>query len=177
MVACLAAGPVWAEGTRVSVETGPLDLALGGLGAGAAVTPSSSPHWRVGSTAYRLELPKFITELDSANVGWTATLTFGIDINVSYQVAESGKGWFFEGIVPYERYRYEHDGMSTTAANLSLTVGAGYKWMPFDNGLFVRPLLGVAVRLASTGSRSVGGKEFADPLVKPLPVIHVGYEF
>jgi hypothetical protein len=161
--------------TRVGIEIGPEDLALGGYGLGAAITPAGS-HWRFGSTAYRLELPKFVTELDSANKGWTATLTFGIDANVSYQLDASGKGWFFEGVVPYERYDYSIDGMTAHGADVSVVAGAGYKWMPY-RGLYIRPLLAVALRVASTGSRTVDGKEFADPVAKPLPILHVGYEF
>lgn len=172
-----AAEPEVERRTMLSVETSPMDLALDGYSLGVAILPRALPHWRFGASTYALDLPSFIIELDEDNEGWEARLTHGFDMSASYSFAPSGAGWFIGGLATYERFEYRLDGAATDGANLGAIVAAGTTWLPFGHGLFVRPFIGAAVVIARTGSRTLGDRTFSDPPVKPLAIIHVGYQF
>lgn len=172
-----AAEPEVERRTILSVETSPIDLALGGYSLGLAVLPRALPHWRFGATTYALDLPDFIIELDEDNEGWEARLTHGFDASASYSFDPSGAGWFVGALATYERFEYRLDGDATEGDNLGAILAGGTTWLPFGRGLFVRPFLGAAVVLARAGSRRLGERTFADPPVKPLAIVHVGYQF
>jgi hypothetical protein len=148
----LLGGVAHAEPHRLSLEVDPIPYVSDGYDGVVAYQHPALPRFRVSLSAYVLDLPAFLAE-----DGRTDGRMRGNVLKLAYHSRNGGRGWMLGAFASITSTKY---GMDDAKTEFPIGPIAGYRWFPFERGLFLYPW----GRLDVT-------------TLKPFVTVHLGYEF
>lgn len=177
MLSATSVNPLTTERTppfpRVSVQVDPVLFGLRGysIWVGLAV----APHWNI-------TIGSFAGDALWQPEGWSARIRFSPIILTSYFFREDNRGPYLSMGFGQLQWGLEHQddpGVTAEMDQVVLTPMVGFRWFPSPTlGLFIDPFASVAVPLFQTGSTTLQGKRYRQPLTNfLLPGFFVGWEF
>lgn len=169
------------EGPVVMVETDPATFAFGGHSAHLRVAPKELPGLVVGAGIYGLDMPSFITDVNSENrdEGWNATIKNGYGLFFDYHPSGEAEGLFFGLQAAIQEFGVERDSsVEHRSFHVALAMArVGTLWKPFDLGFYLLPWAGVGGSFAVGDSgRTLGGEEYDVAPVSGFATLHVGWQ-
>jgi hypothetical protein len=167
------AGEVDMTKQRISLEADALPYIFSGYDVVLGYQPSWLPRARVIASHHSFELPGPLLSDD-----WHGDLR-AVTLHGQYFSRAGGRGWMAGIQLAYTDFDITRDsapGMTADLDQLEVAAFGGYRWFPFDTGLFVVGWLKVGLPVNVGGDAMLGGDEFPTRPVSVYPSIHLGYE-
>ncbi len=168
--------------TTFSIETDPGTFAFSGYAFHARVTPAGWGHWELGAGIYSMEFPDLLvdTNPDNKDEGWSVTLDQGIGFFSNYFFNEENTGWFVGNQLAIQTYEVSNKSAgpgNASFTNLLIMPSGGYRWVPFKNGFYVQPWMGIGYTTKISGKTEVGSNSYEIAPILPFLTFHIGYKF
>lgn len=166
-------GAVDLDKQRFSLEADAVPYIFSGYDVVLGYQPSFVPHARVIASHHEFDMPALMLGDD-----WHGRLS-GFTLHGQYFSRAGGRGWMTGIQLAYTDFDITRDsapGMTADLKQLELAAFGGYRWFPFDKGLFVVGWLKVGVPVKIGGDPMLGGDEFPTRPISVYPSIHLGYE-
>ncbi len=158
---------------RISLEADPLPYFLSGYDVVLGYQPSWAPRARVIASHHAMNLPGPLLTGD-----WHGRMR-GVTLHGQYFSRPGGRGWMTGLQLAYNDLDYTRDsvpGLTADRKQLEVAAFGGYRWFPFDRGLFLVGWLKVGLPVTIAGDRMLGDEEIADRKISIYPSVHLGWE-
>ncbi len=168
-----SAGAAGTASQRISLEADPLPYLLSGYDVVLGYQPSWAPRARVIASHHSMTFPGALLTDD-----WHGSLR-GVTLHGQYFSRPGGRGWMTGIQLAYNDFDYTRDavpGMVADRKQLEVAAFGGYRWFPFQRGLFLVGWLKVGLPVTIAGDEMLGDKEIADRKISIYPSLHVGWE-
>ncbi|HXX32312.1 MAG TPA: hypothetical protein VEJ89_16545 [Myxococcaceae bacterium] len=152
---------------RLSVEVDPLPFFAHGYSVGVGWR---FDHVRISASAFSSDLPGF-----AVGSGWSGSVRAGASLRAQLYLDARDRGFYAALQLGPVATRYTPDagGSPVDAYQLVLTPSVGYRWFPFDGGLYLMPAVGVGLAVATWTE----GGGYQAPFAQVIAALHVGWEF
>ncbi len=166
--------------TSFAFEVDPMTFAFKGYAAHLRINPAPLEHWIFGIGLYGMNFPSPFVKMhkDNRNDDWNVRLKLGVGLFSEYYFNEERKGWFIGSQTALQKYQVGLPTFDTKEFTTIVVMPySGYRWIPFNNGFYVQPWLGVGYTQKIAGSRTIGSKKYAILPIIPFMTFHIGYKF
>src|SRR5688500_16440164 len=148
------ATPTIAAADGISLEADPLPFILSGYDVVVGYQPDFAPRARVIASTHSFELPNALLGDD-----WHSDMR-GVTLHGQYFFRGEGRGWMVGSQLAYAHQTFTRDsapGMSADLSQLDVAVIGGYRWFPFDKGLFLVGWMKVGLPIELASDDMLGG--------------------
>jgi hypothetical protein len=162
-----------ATSQRFSLEADPMPYILSGYDVVLGYQPSWAPRARVIASHHSITFPGALLSGD-----WHGSLR-GVTLHGQYFSRAGGRGWMTGIQIAYNDFDYTRDsvpGMTADRKQLEVAAFGGYRWFPFERGLFLVGWLKVGLPVTVAGDEMLGDEKVAERKVSIYPSVHIGWE-
>jgi hypothetical protein len=167
------------EPTLLHGELDPLTFANAGYGGQLGVRHPALHGVRLAIASFSLHVPDPIAQI-GGNDGFDVRVRPSGALYALYYLRPASRDGFAIGAsLRYLRYRYRHDDVPDTDANVSEVSPeaiVGYQWHPFHNGFYVQPWFALGVTVYRNGEAQVGDRAYDALPVSPFFTVNIGFE-
>lgn len=166
---------------KFSLEIDPATFFMKGYGLHIRMQPKNCTHALFGIGAYALDLPEALVDFNDKNKGedWNIRIQNGFSLFGEHHFTEVNEKWYIGGQLGIQTFKIEKDQIkgSNTFTN-TLTMGyVGYTFKPFDNGLYVKPWLGIGYTTKLSGENELEDNTYDIAPITYFATLHIGYTF
>jgi len=165
----------------VMLEVDPIPFALSGHAAHVRVSSKRLPGWIMSFGIYGLEIPGFLTDVNSKNrdEGWNAEIRNAYAVFADYHFSGRPSGLFVGTQVAYQKFGLSRDG-SVESRDFGVLMGmvrVGTLWKPFKSNFYVLPWAGIAANLElGDNDLMLGGEEYDVAPIGGFVTLHLGWQ-
>ncbi len=162
--------------TTISIETDPSTFLFKGYAFHVRIKPKNSTRLVLGAGTYGLSMPDFLVDLNEENKdkGWNVRINSAVSFFGEDYFDEANRSWFAgiqTGVQFFKNTNDANPGKHFTYTNLLIMPSVGYVWKPLDNGLYVKPWVGLGYTTDISGNPST----YSIAPVTFFPTVHIGY--
>lgn len=165
--------------SRGSLATDPAAWVFGGYSAIAMVEPEALPKLRLTAELWGMDFPDALVALSAENrdEGWQRRFTHAFAVYVDYHFGGEGSRWHVGGAFDLLRSRLTREDEEGLLYSAEFLARGGYRWFPFDDGLFIDPWLAAGWIFPVGPLPVVAGERFVEFPIQVVGTAHFGWRF